>query len=120
MAAAESERDSPSALCSEFLSFSAKDTASVSVSPKCQHSSPFPVRLHSRSEICHLRKPVFGGRTCLCSVCFSAKAKANAKTRSLSGRLNVSETSDLSLSDFDLSSDTNSDLFLLSVFNTVA
>ncbi|KAM7385950.1 hypothetical protein PAMP_001989 [Pampus punctatissimus] len=28
MAAAESDRDPPSALCSEFLNFSAKDTAS--------------------------------------------------------------------------------------------
>lgn len=29
MAAAETDRDAPSALCSEFLNFSAKDTAAV-------------------------------------------------------------------------------------------
>lgn len=33
MAAAESDRDSPSTLSAEFLNFSAKDTSAVSVSP---------------------------------------------------------------------------------------
>lgn len=34
MAAAESDRDSPSTLSAEFLNFSAKDTSAVSGSPR--------------------------------------------------------------------------------------
>lgn len=36
MAAAQSDRDPPSALCAEYLNFSARDTASVSVSSSCR------------------------------------------------------------------------------------
>lgn len=43
MAAAQSDRDPPSALCAEFLNFSARDTASVSVSSSCRSRRLSPV-----------------------------------------------------------------------------
>ncbi len=63
MAAAQSERDPPSALCSEFLNFSAKDTASVSGSSSCRshrlppvlslrHTHLLPVELHVQWSLC--------------------------------------------------------------------
>lgn len=65
MAAAESDREPPSVLCSEFLNFSAKDTASVSDSPSCQHCWAIPEWPRSRSELWHLRNAAFGGLSCL-------------------------------------------------------
>lgn len=43
MAAAQSDRDPPFALCAEFLNFSARDTASVSVSSRCRSRRLSPV-----------------------------------------------------------------------------
>jgi len=46
MAAAENDRDAPSALCSEFLNFSAKDTAAVGDSFIKTLQMPYPDELY--------------------------------------------------------------------------
>lgn len=56
MAAAQTDRDPPSALSSEFLNFSAKDTASVSRCSSCRSCRPCPVppRRHRELFFCVL------------------------------------------------------------------
>lgn len=50
MAAAESDRDSPSTLSAEFLNFSAKDTSAVSGSPNYPAYQPSAVLSSRQNE----------------------------------------------------------------------
>lgn len=84
MAATEADRD-PSALCSEFLDFSAKDTASVSGSRSLQP--------RGRCAACPGVWPI-SGRCCprwsAIRGCFHANANANPKAQHLCVHMSVS------------------------------
>lgn len=83
MAAAESDRDPPSALCAEFLNFSAKDTASVSGSSSCNLRWSSPVRSLRHSELCYLLNAVFRGQSVrLLRARATANVNANANVSS--------------------------------------